>query len=143
MRTVPGGIALRGRRAVASAAVSRALMAELGVLARQVAALGTGLVMSPSGGWADTSPARQAVAGACQGLRVLYGGVRAAHRRDPVLASDCDLLCAIPVSVMPARLLPDGGEPVGAADCGAGGVVAGDQRGVAAACCGGEHGRQP
>jgi hypothetical protein len=98
--------------AVASPAVSRALTAELGVLARQVAVLGTGLAMSPTGGWADTSPARQAVAGACQSLRVLYGSVRAAHRRDPVLAGDRDLLYAIPVSVMPGRELPDGGERV-------------------------------
>ena len=64
----------------------------MGVLARQVAALGTGLAMSPTGGWADTSQARQAVAGACQSLRMLHGSVRTAHHRDPVLADDRDLL---------------------------------------------------
>jgi len=98
--------------AIASPAASRALTAEMAGLARQVAALGTGLAMPPAGSWTQTSDARRAMNAACQNLRMLSGTVRAAHQRDAVLAGDRDLLRAIPVSVTPQRQLPDGSEPV-------------------------------
>ncbi len=98
--------------AIASPAASRALTAEMAALARQIAALGTGLAMPPAGSWTQTSDARRAMNAACQNLRMLSGTVRAAHQRDPVLAGDRDLLRAIPVSVAPQRQLPHGTEPV-------------------------------
>jgi hypothetical protein len=97
---------------VCSPAFSRALAAELGTLARQVAGLGAGLVMMTPAGWAETSQSQRDLTAACQYLRMLAGAVRAAEEQEPVLAGDRELLRAIPVGVAPERRLPDGSETV-------------------------------
>jgi hypothetical protein len=99
---------------VCSPAVGRAVAAEMGTLARQVAGLGAGLVMMTPSGWAETSQSQRDLTAACQYLRMLAGAVRAAQEQEPVLAGDRELLRAIPVGVAPARRLPDGSETVAA-----------------------------
>jgi hypothetical protein len=97
---------------VRSPAFSRALAAEMGTLARQVAALSAGLVMMTPAGWAEPSQSQRDLTAACQYLRMLAGAVRAAQEQEPVLAGDRELLRAIPVGVAPERRLPDGSETV-------------------------------
>jgi hypothetical protein len=93
-------------------AISRAAAAEVGVLAQQAAALGTGLAMASPADWAETSQARKDMAEACGYLRALAGAMTAAHRQEPVLAVDRELLRAVPVATTLPRLLPGPGVSV-------------------------------
>jgi hypothetical protein len=99
--------------------VTRALLTEMALLARDIAPLGL-WVASPAGtrGSPETrrrlnaaSP-RHKLTAACEWLQFLGDSVRAAHQQEPVSAGDLELLRTIPASRLPARQLPDGSEPV-------------------------------
>ncbi len=97
---------------ITSPPVSWALLAEMGVLAHQLASLGEGLERSPR---ARGSPeARRSLNAACHWLQNMHASIRIAQRHQPVSAADRELLHAIPVNARPARRLPEGSEPVGA-----------------------------
>jgi hypothetical protein len=92
--------------------VSWALLAEMGVLAHQLASLGEGLERSPR---ARGSPeARRSLNAACHWLQNMHASIRIAQRHQPVSAADRELLHAIRVNARPARRLPDGSESVSA-----------------------------
>lgn len=97
---------------ITSPPVTRALLAELGSLSRQIARQGADLALSPSARARWDGNERRALNAACQWLWVLDASVQAACQREPVLEGERDLLAAIPVNVLTARRLPDGGEPV-------------------------------
>jgi len=97
---------------VASQPVSRALLAEIGSLARQVACQGADLALSPTPGEPEDAEDRRRLNAACQWLWVADASVRAAHRREPLSARDHELLQAIPVNALPPRRVPGGREPV-------------------------------
>lgn len=63
----------------------------------------------PSGG---TREARQNLNAACQWLWILNSSVGAAQRREPLRASDLELLRAIPANALPPRRLPAPAESV-------------------------------
>ena len=104
---------------VNSPPATRALLAEMALLARAVA---------PLGAWAghsagtrgspevrrrlNASDPRYRLKAACEWLQFLDTSIRAAHQQEPVSAGDLELLRAIPASRLPARQLPDGSEPV-------------------------------
>ena len=90
--------------AVTSPVVGRAVLAEMRSLARRVAPLGAGLALGPSS--RGTPGARQKLNAACQWLWVLDSCVGAAQHREPVRASDLELLHAIPASALPSRRFP-------------------------------------
>jgi hypothetical protein len=104
---------------VSSKPVTRALLAELALLARDIAPLGLWVASSDGthGGPASrrrltaASP-RHRLTAACEWLQFLDTSIHAAHRQEPVSAGDLELLRAIPASRLPARQLPDGSEPV-------------------------------
>ncbi|HUY52574.1 MAG TPA: hypothetical protein VMV92_43880 [Streptosporangiaceae bacterium] len=104
------GTALRvgTRRHVAGA--TRAVLAEIGLLARQIAPLGARFALAPGSHGAPW--ARRKLNAACQWLWVLNTRVEAAQREDPVRAADMELLCAIPVNAAAPRRLPGVSEPV-------------------------------
>jgi hypothetical protein len=95
---------------VSSPPVTRALLGELGELARRMAPACADQVLSPA--VPGTSDERRSLNAACQWLWVLAASARAAQRSAPVPASDRELLRAIPVNAPLPRLLPGGSEPV-------------------------------
>ena len=104
---------------VGSPPATRALLAEMALLARAAA---------PLGAWAghsagtrgspevrrrlNASDPRYRLKAACEWLQFLDTSIRAAHQQEPVSVSDLELLRVIPASRLPARQLPDGSEPV-------------------------------
>ena len=98
-----GGVRYRSEwgHAVTSPQTHRALLAEMGSLARQLAPLGEALRRSPR---ARGSPAeRQAVTGACHWLQLMDTSIRRAQREDPISVRDVELLRAVPVNSPPPR----------------------------------------
>jgi hypothetical protein len=104
---------------VGSQPATRALLAEMALLARAVAPLGAlaghsaGTPGSPEARRRLTAASpRHSLTAACEWLQFLDTSIRAAHQQEPVSASDIELLRAIPASRLPARQLPDRTEPV-------------------------------
>jgi hypothetical protein len=97
---------------VTSPPVTRALLAELASMAEPIAARGTDLALSPSAGGQDTAESRRRLNAACQSLRVLHASVQQAQEREPVPVADTQLLYAVPANSLPARRLPEAGDPV-------------------------------
>ena len=95
--------------AITSVPVACALLRAIAGWARQIAPHASRAATAGPHGTART---RQNLTVACQWLSVLAGAVEAACERQPVLASERDLLHAIPVNVQPPRHLPSGSEPV-------------------------------
>src|ERR1022692_649260 len=104
---------------VNSPPVTRALLAEMASLAREIALLGA--LAGHSAGTRGSPEARRRLNAsnpryrlnaACEWLQFLDTAVRAAHQQEPVSMSDLELLRAIPAGRLPARQLPDGSEPV-------------------------------
>jgi hypothetical protein len=95
---------------VCSPPVERALLAELAWLAHQIAPPCVDVALSAR--YPDTADARRSLHAACGWLQVLSGSVQAAHRADPVSATDRDLLFAIPLNASLPRPILDGSEPV-------------------------------
>jgi hypothetical protein len=104
---------------VNSPPVTRALLAEMALLARAIAPLGA--LAGHSAGTRGSPEARRRLnasnpryrlTAACEWLQFLDTAVRAAHQQEPVSASDIELLRAIPASRLPARQLPGDSEPV-------------------------------
>src|SRR5262249_43736095 len=85
-------------------------LAEMRSLIRHVAPLGAGLALAPNS--RGTLEGRQKLNAACQWLWVLDSCVGAAQRREPVRASDLELLRAIPGNALPPRRLPTPAETV-------------------------------
>jgi hypothetical protein len=98
--------------AVTSRPVTQALLAELSLLAQQIAPQGAGLALSPSPAAPGTFEARRALGAACQWLSVFSAAIWAAQLQEPAPDSGRELLCAIPLNALPPRRLPDGSEPV-------------------------------
>jgi hypothetical protein len=88
---------------ITSERVNRALLAELGALARPVARYGANVALAPVPGAPARAEQRRALNAACQWLWVFGACVVAAGRQQPVLAADRDLLAAIPVNALPAK----------------------------------------
>ena len=99
---------------ITSPAVTRALLTEIGSLARRIAQQGAERAMAPSPGRRETGDPQRRLLTACQWLWVLDSSVRAARQREPVPQHDLDLLRAIPVNALPPRQLPGPADPVGA-----------------------------
>ena len=95
---------------VTSPAAARTVLAEMRSLAQHVAPLGAELALAP--GSRGTREARQNLNAACQWLWVLNARVSAAQRREPVRASELELLRSVPAGVPPPRRLPVRAEPV-------------------------------
>ena len=95
---------------VTSPVVARAVLAEMRSLARHIAPLGAALALTP--GPRGTPKERQNLNAACQWLWILNSSVSAAQRREPLRASDLELLRAIPASALPPRRLPAPAESV-------------------------------
>ena len=87
---------------ITSAPVTRALLAEIGALARQTAQHGANLALSPFPGTRGNGNARRRLSAACQWLWVLDASVRAAHQLEPVTEADRELLRAIPSTPFPS-----------------------------------------
>jgi hypothetical protein len=104
---------------VNSQPVTRALLTEMALLARDIAPLGL-WVASPATTRGSPEARRRLTAAsprhkltaACEWLQFLGDSIRAAHQHEPVSAGDLELLRSIPASRLPARQLPDGSEPV-------------------------------
>jgi hypothetical protein len=88
---------------ITSEQVNRALLAELGALARPAAHYGANVALAPVPGAPARAGQRRALNAACQWLWVFAASVDAAGHQQPVLAADRDLLAAIPVNALPAR----------------------------------------
>jgi hypothetical protein len=88
---------------ITSEQVNRALLAELGALARPVARYGANVALAAVPGAPARAGQRRALNAACQWLWVFGASVDAAGRQQPVPAADRDLLAAIPVNALPAR----------------------------------------
>jgi len=99
---------------VSSPQATRALLAELASLGRQIARQGTDLALAGPSGAGGGQDERRRLNAACQWLWALDASVRAAHQREPVSDRDRELLRAIPVNARPPRRLPDRGDPVAA-----------------------------
>ena len=95
---------------VTSPAVARAVLTEMGALARRLAPLGAGLALGP--GSHGSREERQKLNAACQWLWIVDSRVAAAQRREPVPGSDLELLRAIPPRMPPPRRLPAPAETV-------------------------------
>jgi hypothetical protein len=95
---------------VTSPAVARAVLTEMGVLARRLAPLGVELALGP--GSHGSREERQKLNAACQWLWIVDSCVAAAERGEPVPGSDLELLRAIPPSMTPPRCLPAPAESV-------------------------------
>ena len=98
--------------AVTCAPVSRALLTEIGSLARRIAHQVSGPALSPSAGGPGTADGRRRLNAACQWLWVLDTSVRAACQHEPVTGRHRELLAAIPVNELPTRRILGGGEAV-------------------------------
>jgi hypothetical protein len=88
---------------ITSEQVNRALLAELGALARPVARYSANVALARVPGAPARAGQRRALNAACQWLWVFAASVDAAGRQQPVLAADRDLLAAIPVNTLPTR----------------------------------------
>jgi hypothetical protein len=97
---------------VTSAPVTRSLLLELGLWARQLAPQGAQLARSRAVAPNSTVQARRRLNAACQWLWVLHSAIQAADHHDPVSAQDTSLLHAIPVKALPARSRPASAETV-------------------------------
>jgi hypothetical protein len=95
---------------VTSPRVARAVLGEMGVLARRLAPLGAGLALGP--GSHGSREERQKLNAACQWLWIVDSRVAAVQRREPVPGSDLELLRAIPPRTPPPRRLPAPAETV-------------------------------
>jgi hypothetical protein len=97
---------------IGSAAVNRALLAEVAGWAEQIAARGTQLALTrvPPQTWLTGE--QQNLNAACQSLQTLTSAVREAQRQEPLPADDIALLHAIPAGTPGPRLLPAGTETV-------------------------------
>ena len=95
---------------VSSPAVARAMLREMGALARQIAPQGAKFALAP--GAHGTPESRRQLNAACQWLWILSTSTEAAQRGEPVPASDAELLRAIPVNVPPPRRLPGASDSV-------------------------------
>ena len=103
--------------AITSARVNRALLAEIGLLADRIAHHGANVALTPIGGTPTNVGRRRRLNAACQWLWVLHASAEAAHRAEPVPATDRHLLAAIPVNTLPTRpLLADAGTIAGLCD---------------------------
>jgi hypothetical protein len=98
--------------AVTSQPVTRALLAELALLAQQIAPQCTGPALPPSPAGDGTRGARLTLDAACQWLSVFGAAIGAAQLQEPVPDCGRELLRAIPLNALPPRRLPDGTEPV-------------------------------
>ena len=96
---------------VSSPQVTRALLAELASLGRQIARQGTDLALAGSPDARATEEVRRRLNAACQWLWAMDASVRAAHQREPVSERDRELLWAIPANARPPRRFPDHGDP--------------------------------
>jgi hypothetical protein len=95
---------------VRSAAVGRALLAEVAGWAGQIASRGTHLTRVPAGRWLTGE--QQNLHAACQRLSVLAPAVQAARQQEPLPAAGTALLHAIPASTPGPRSLPAGTETI-------------------------------
>jgi len=95
---------------VYSPPTERALLIELAWLTHQIAGPCTDVALTDRS--PDTAGARRGLRAACKWLQVLGDSVQAAHRADPVSATDRDLLLAIPLNAPVPRPILDGSEPV-------------------------------
>jgi hypothetical protein len=95
---------------VTSPALARAVLTEVGTLARRLAPLGARLALGP--GSHGSREQRQKLNAACQWLWIVDSRVAAAQRHEPVPGSDLELLRAIPPRLPPARRLPAPAETV-------------------------------
>ncbi len=93
--------------AISSAPVTRALLLELGLWARRIAAHGARLALAAPE-QRGTAEERRRLNAACQWLWVLDSAVQAAQRHDPVSAADVWLLHAMPVNARTPRRVPGG-----------------------------------
>jgi hypothetical protein len=89
---------------VTSPGVARAVLGEMGALARRLAPLGAGLALGA--GSHGSREDRQKLNAACQWLWIVDSRVAAAQRREPVPGSDVELLRAIPPRTPAPRRLP-------------------------------------
>ena len=92
--------------------VEQALLAELGRLAHLIVPPCIDLALVP--GARDTADARRSLNGASQWLWVLSASVRTAQCREPVSATDRELLHAVPLNAVPPRRVPDSSTSVAA-----------------------------
>jgi hypothetical protein len=107
---------------IASPQVTRALLTEIGALGREVARQVADFALSPWGRAAHNGDGRRRLNAACQWLWVLHASTQAAQQHEPASAADHELLCAVPLNVLPLRRVPDGSERVdqlcdGVIDC--------------------------
>src|SRR5262249_53659352 len=89
--------------AITSESVNRALLAEIAALARPIARHGANVALAPVPGTRARAEQRGSLGAACEWLEVLAGYIEAACQRQPVSATDRDLLAAIPVYAVPVR----------------------------------------
>lgn len=89
--------------AVRSAVIGRAQIAEIAVVARHAAVVGTAVADTPWRKAERAGDACQAVRTASQCLLELHGVIEVARRREPVLATEASLLRAMPVNRTPPR----------------------------------------
>jgi hypothetical protein len=95
---------------ITSRPATRALLAELALLAHQIAPVGASLALPPR--THGTPDARRRLTAACEWLHMLDTSIRTAHQDEPVSVADRELLHAIPVNWLQPRRLPEGTEPV-------------------------------
>lgn len=95
---------------ITSAPVSRALLAEIGTLARLAARQGAEVALAPQA--SGSGQTRQLLNAACQRLWLVDNAMRAAHRQEPISPSGHELLQAIPVNALPPLRVPTGGESI-------------------------------
>ena len=145
---------------ITSPPVTRALLTEIGSLARRIAQQGAERAMAPFPGRREAGDLQRRLLAACQWLWVLDSSVRAARQREPVPQHDLDLLRAIPSNTLPPRQLPSpadsGGRIMRGSDrqrrtgpssglgvCGTGLLVAEHDRDIPAPGRRGQHRHQP
>jgi len=97
---------------VYSPPAERALLAELAWLSHQIAGPCVDVALADRS--PDTAGARRSLRAACKWLQVFGDSAQAAHRADPVSATDRDLLLAITLNAPVPRPILDGSEPVAA-----------------------------
>jgi hypothetical protein len=97
---------------VISAPVARALLLELGLWARRVAAHGARIALPGPAARHGTGDERWRLNAACQWLWVLDSAVQAAQHRQPVSAAEIQLLHAIPVNALAPRRIPGATETI-------------------------------
>jgi hypothetical protein len=97
---------------VTSEPVTRALLLELGLWARQTAELGARIALPGPAARHGTGAERHQLNTACQWLWMLDSAVRAAQHHQPVSAADVKLLHAIPASTLEPRRIPGSTETI-------------------------------